>query len=116
MQIQPKKISAPELQDWLKFRSPKPVLVDVREADELEIALFPFENVHMPLSEASQWKDKLFDYLPSAKPVVVICHAGLRSWNFGVWLIEQQWDAEVWNLDGGIDAWSMHIDPNVPRY
>ena len=32
------------------------------------------------------------------------------------WLIEQGREGEVWNLEGGIDAWSVQVDPSVPRY
>ena len=51
-----------------------------------------------------------------ATPVVVICHAGVRSWQFGCWLLQQRPDLTVWNLEGGIDAWSVQVDPSVPRY
>jgi rhodanese-related sulfurtransferase len=47
---------------------------------------------------------------------VVLCHAGVRSWQFGCWLMEAQGYGEVWNLQGGIDAWSVNVDPSVPRY
>jgi len=50
------------------------------------------------------------------RPVAVLCHAGVRSWNFACWLIEQHGYEQVWNLEGGIDAWSMTVDPGVPRY
>ena len=50
------------------------------------------------------------------QPVVVVCHAGVRSYHFGLWLLDQPWGLEVWNLEGGIDAWSLQVDPSVPRY
>jgi rhodanese-related sulfurtransferase len=46
----------------------------------------------------------------------VLCHAGIRSWQFGCWLMEAQGFPRVWNLHGGIDAWSVEVDPTVPRY
>ena len=46
----------------------------------------------------------------------MICHAGVRSLHFGLWLLEQRQTLEVWNLEGGIDAWSVQVDPKVPRY
>ena len=49
-------------------------------------------------------------------PVVVLCHAGVRSQHFGLWLLEQKTHGEVWNLEGGIDAWSVQVDSQVPRY
>ena len=36
--------------------------------------------------------------------------------HFGLWLLEQRQTLEVWNLEGGIDAWSVQVDPKVPRY
>jgi rhodanese-related sulfurtransferase len=47
---------------------------------------------------------------------VVLCHAGVRSHHFGLWLLDQGWGLEVWNLEGGIDAWSTQVDDTVPRY
>jgi rhodanese-related sulfurtransferase len=47
---------------------------------------------------------------------VVLCHAGIRSWQFGCWLMEVHGYERVWNLHGGIDAWSLEADPQVPRY
>jgi rhodanese-related sulfurtransferase len=31
-------------------------------------------------------------------------------------LIDQQGYAQVWNLSGGTEAWSLEVDPSVPRY
>jgi rhodanese-related sulfurtransferase len=47
---------------------------------------------------------------------VIVCHAGMRSWNFACFLIERLGYDRVWNLSGGIDAWSCEVDPSVPRY
>ena len=87
-----------------------------REKDELEFAPFPSPVLHLPLSQATVWMSKLPEALNNKKSVVVICHSGIRSWNFANWLIEQNWGCEVWNLDGGIDAWSLNIDSTVARY
>jgi len=38
------------------------------------------------------------------------------SWHFGCWLMQQQGYPQVWNLQGGIDAWSVEVDRSVPRY
>ena len=112
----PKKISSKELHSWLAKGFPKVLLIDVREAQELVIAPFPFPIIHFPLSKASVWVEKLSETLFQGQPIVVICHSGLRSWNFGTWLIEQGLAEEVWNLEGGIDAWSVDVDATVPRY
>jgi hypothetical protein len=39
----------------------------------------------------------------------------MRSWQFASWLIEAQGYEDVWNLEGGIEAWSVDVDPTVPR-
>ena len=111
----PKPLKARELETWLS-QNVDLTLVDVREEQELAIAPFPYPVKHLPLSEAQNWMGTLNEFLPPAGPVVVLCHAGIRSWNFGCWLLEQQPAREVWNLEGGIDAWSVMVDPAVPRY
>lgn len=114
-QRNPHPLKATELAAWLS-KKPELTLVDVREHQELAIAAFPHPVEHLPLSEANQWLDAIDQRLPPSRAVVVICHAGVRSWNFGCWLLERNPAQEVWNLDGGIDAWSLAVDPTVPRY
>ncbi len=109
-------ITSAELHELLKEDSSKLVLVDVREQQELDIAAFPFPIVHLPLSESARWLEKLPDRFLGKEVVVVICHSGIRSRNFAIWLIDQGWNYKVCNLEGGIDAWSVNIDPSVPRY
>ncbi len=114
--ILPLQLSANELDEWLHDDSISTLLIDVREDQELEIASFPFEVLHLPLSKSIEWIDTLDSKLSQANNVVVICHSGIRSWNFGIWLLEQSIVKEVWNLSGGIDAWSVKIDPSIARY
>ena len=111
----PKPIKASDLDAWLSNNT-ELTLVDVREEQELAIAPFPHPVKHLPLSDAENWIGTLDDVLPQAGAIVVLCHAGVRSWNFGCWLLEQQPARDVWNLEGGIDAWSTTVDPAVPRY
>ncbi len=113
---QPKGISPRALSDWLKKESSKPFLIDVREQEELNIAPFPKTAMHLPLSQADNWLPNIQDAIPKDQAIVVICHRGIRSWNFGCWLLEQQAELDVWNLEGGIDSWSMEINPETPRY
>ena len=113
----PLNISPKELNRILEDdSSEKPLIVDVREDDEIAIASFSFSVLHLPLSKASNWSVKIGEMLPKDKPVVVICHAGVRSLNFGIWLLEQEITKRVWNLVGGIDAWSADVDQSIPRY
>ena len=111
----PQSISAKDLHEWLS-RGTCLQLVDVREHSEVEIAHFPGQVEHLPLSESNLWLSDLPARLTTSKPIVVICHAGIRSMNFGCWLLAQGPYYDVWNLEGGIHAWSVEVDPSVPRY
>ena len=113
----PLKISPKELNKILEDdSSEKPFIVDVREDNEIAIASFPFSVLHLPLSRAANWSAKIGELLPKDQPVVVVCQAGVRSLNFGIWLLERGISKRVWNLVGGIDAWSIDVDQSVPRY
>lgn len=111
----PRPLSALELQRLLND-TPRPKVVDVREQQELAIAPFPGPVEHLPLSAAEQWMEGLPKQFDVDQPVVVLCHAGVRSWQFGCWLLAQRPELSVWNLEGGIDAWSVQVDSSVPRY
>jgi rhodanese-related sulfurtransferase len=45
----------------------------------------------------------------------VLCHMGMRSMNVTVWLRNQGFE-QVQSLRGGIDAWSVEVDPTIARY
>jgi rhodanese-related sulfurtransferase len=111
----PLSIPARALQERLQ-RGEAIQLVDVREDQELTWARLPHPVLHLPLSRSQEWLADLEQRLERDRPVAVLCHAGVRSWQFACWLIEQQGYGEVWNLQGGIDAWSVEVDPSVPRY
>ena len=91
-------------------------LVDVRESMELELAALREPVIHLPLSRSEEWIERIGTLLDRDRDVVVLCHAGIRSWQFACWLMEAQGYEQVWNLQGGIDAWSVSVDPSVPRY
>ena len=55
------------------------------------------------------------DEIPRSQPVVCICHHGARSAQVVAFLRRQGYE-QVYNLAGGINAWSAHVDPAVPRY
>lgn len=95
--------------EWLAGDAP-PVLLDVREAWEVATAALPGAS-HIPMSVLP---DRLAELDPT-RPTVVLCHHGLRSARVGTWL-ELNGFAAVFNLAGGIDAWSRDHDPAVPRY
>jgi len=110
----PRRMPATEVAKHLAAGSIQ--LVDVREAVELERARLPVAVVHLPLSQAEAWMERIDSLLERGRPVAVLCHAGLRSWQFGCWLMQERGFCEVWNVEGGIEAWSREVDSSIPRY
>ena len=53
--------------------------------------------------------------LPKATPLAFLCHSGNRSARAAEQFRERGF-TEVYNVSGGIDAWSRDVDPSVPRY
>ena len=53
--------------------------------------------------------------LDRERPVVVLCHHGIRSASAAEFLRRQGF-RRVWNLAGGIERWSREVDASVPRY
>lgn len=94
---------------------PRPLLLDVREAWEVQLARLDavpgFEWAHLPMGEVTA----RFGELDPEQPVAVYCHHGVRSLQVVAFLSRQGFDV-IYNLAGGIDAWSREIDPTVPRY
>ena len=84
-------------------------LLDVREEWEFSLAsIHGSEN--FPMGEVvDRQQEFAFE-----EEIVVICHYGERSQLAAQALLECGFN--VYNLTGGIDAWSQVVDPNVPRY
>ena len=90
-----------------------PVIVDVREAIEVQIASIPGVDVkHMPMGDVPS---RAHQELDEDAHIVVICHHGVRSANVVMWLRGQGFD-RAQSLRGGIDQWSKTVDPSVPTY
>jgi len=88
------------------------LLLDVRTAEEIATARIGNET-HIPLHELQQRLDTLRPW--QHKQIVCMCHHGVRSAIAGQCLREAGF-TDVWNLAGGIHAWSEEIDPAVPVY
>jgi rhodanese-related sulfurtransferase len=88
-------------------------LIDVREPNEFAMAriegseLIPMRQVPGELQALEARADEA--------PLIVFCHHGVRSLNVVNWLRQQGVEA-CQSMAGGIDAWSLGIDPSVPRY
>ncbi len=105
------EISVGELKARLAADKP-PRLIDVREADEWELARIPGAEL-LPLS---QWPAIVQAQLTDpAAPLLILCHHGGRSARTTDFLLRSGY-TDVTNVAGGIDAWSLEIDPAVPRY
>ncbi len=90
-------------------RGERPVLLDVREPWEHELARLP-GSVLVPLGELSE---RVGELDPSAE-MVVYCHHGVRSLH-ALGLLRSLGFIRASNLVGGIDACS-DLDPSIPRY
>lgn len=84
-------------------------LFDVRDPDERATACIAAAE---PLHEAAEAEIK---GLPEGTPLVFHCHTGVRS-RAAAERFRLLGFRDVYNLEGGIDAWSIEIDPSVPRY
>jgi rhodanese-related sulfurtransferase len=102
-------LSAKELQN--KLQEPNElVLLDVREPSEFAYASIA-GSVLIPLNQIPQ---RLSELDPQ-REIVVICHHGMRSMQAANYL-DRSGFTQIFNLQGGIDAWSLECDSAVQRY
>ncbi len=87
------------------------LLVDVRQPEEHAYCALP-GSVLIPLGELHA---RAAEVEPGEALVVVYCHHGVRSLS-GAAILRQAGLPNVASLAGGIDLWSLAIDPAVPRY
>jgi rhodanese-related sulfurtransferase len=86
-------------------------LIDVREPAEHDICriegarLIPMKSIPDHLNELDS----------SETAIVFFCHHGVRSMSVVDWL-QRQGVENCRSMVGGIDLWSLEIDPSVPRY
>lgn len=85
-------------------------LIDVREPHEFDIANLDGELI--PLSQIPQAIDKI----DKSKKVVIHCRSGARSGQAVQFLEKSQGFENLYNLKGGILAWSDEIDNSIPKY
>ena len=89
-------------------------LVDVREPQEVAIASID-GFVNLPLSEFAQWAEQVPSRFNPQTETFVLCHHGMRSAQMCQWLVSQGF-TNVKNISGGIDAYSVLVDPSIPQY
>lgn len=108
--IQINEISVEELDKKLDGKD-KFKLIDVREQNEFDIARIEGAEL-IPLSS---FQTEAVKKLKPEDEIVVHCHHGGRSRQACLFLKSMGFN-NVTNVTGGIDAWSLQIDPEVTRY
>lgn len=88
-------------------------LIDVREPREHQQASIAGAEL-MPMRTVPANLQKI-EAKAESGDVVVFCHHGIRSLQVANWLREQGIET-CQSMMGGIDRWSLEVDPNIPRY
>jgi rhodanese-related sulfurtransferase len=93
--------------------NPEFILLDVRQPEEYRIC--KIAGAHLfPLSELPKKLDEIRD-LAEGKTIVAHCHHGGRSLSAAA-ILREAGLGQVKSMAGGIDLWSIQIDPTIPRY
>ncbi len=106
----PLEVTPTELDQWLR-RGDRLHLVDVRYEEEFELCRLE-GAVLLPLPELAERSEELRAL--ADLPVILYCHHGVRSLKAAFFARSLGLDAA--SLAGGIDRWSLQIDPKIPRY
>lgn len=107
MSYEEHEITAAEIEEAKKNGA---FLLDVREDWEYEICHIP-GSTWIPMNSIP---DRLGE-IPKGKPIITICHHGVRSLNVLFYLQEQGF-SEIKSLRGGVDAYSWEVDGAMLRY
>lgn len=108
MEVSPADVAA-----WIGLPAgERPLLVDCREADELAICRLEGHE-WFPLGTLPASVERIAGN--AARGVVVYCHHGMRSLRAAGFLRAHGIES-TFSMRGGIDRWSLEIDPAVPRY
>jgi rhodanese-related sulfurtransferase len=91
-------------------RNEELTILDVREPWERQTASIE-PSQHIPMADIPARSQEL----DPDQHIVVYCHHGVRSLSVTDWLRKQGYD-KAQSMSGGIDQWSLEIDPKVSRY
>jgi adenylyltransferase/sulfurtransferase len=103
------QITARQLKETLDAGQ-RVTLLDVREPQEWEITRLPNAKL-IPLGEVPERMNEL----DTADDIVVYCHHGQRSAR-AINFLQKMGFSKLRNLAGGIDAWAVNVDQEMPRY
>ena len=84
-------------------------ILDVRTAQEFELS--NIGGHHIPLAELEEKVSEI----DLSKEIYCLCHHGVRSL-YAANFLKNCGAEKVFNIEGGIDAWSLSVDTNVRRY
>ena len=104
------EISATEAAQMLRDQPEQTILLDVREAMELEMAAVA-GALHIPMGEIPGRLGEI----DASKTIICLCRSGGRSAQVAEFLLAQGC-AKAVNLTGGIHAWSDQVDSSIPKY
>lgn len=90
-----------------------PVLIDVREPQEFALCRIEGSQL-VPMNTVPAELQRL-ESLADGGDIVALCHHGVRSLQVVYWL-RQQGLENCFSMSGGIDRWSLEVDPSLPRY
>ncbi len=105
------EISVVELKNKLEHKTDF-ILLDVREPFEYQIAKIPNSKL-VPLGQLESHLSELENF--KNKEIVAHCHHGGRS-RRALEFLKSKGFKNLKNVEGGIDEWSLRVDPSVPRY
>ncbi len=88
------------------------LLLDCREQHEWDYCRIEGATL-IPMSELQRRVTEIESHRMA--DIIVYCHHGVRSMHVALWLQQQGFSHAV-SMAGGIEEWSLKIDPNVPRY
>lgn len=109
--ISVKQLHATALKQWLDDSGRKqPLLLDVREAWEFTYCRIEGSSL-LPLGQLAEQ----IATLEADAEIVVICHLGVRSYRAAL-ILEHAGFSNVYNLQGGVEAWARDVDPTLRRY
>lgn len=103
-----------DLMNWFSRHGAAALVLDVREPAEWRAAGIPAGDFTVFTMSMASVPARLRELDP-ASPIACLCHHGARSMQVARFLSGQGF-AQVANVSGGIDAWSLELDHRVPRY
>lgn len=105
-----RQITAQQLNAQIQSSDNPPILLDVREPHEFAHCQIK-GSINIPMNSVPARLNEL----DRDAEIITICHHGMRSGAVAEFLVSRGF-THIINLQGGIDAWSTQVDPDVPRY